>query len=120
MFKKLNDKQRKRLHRKIHIRKSIYGTADRPRMTVYKSGRNLYAQVINDDEGKTLAAISTLEKDFVSLRANVESATKLGEAFGARLKEKNITKVVFDRNGYLYHGVVKALADGTRSAGIVF
>jgi large subunit ribosomal protein L18 len=62
MFKKLNDKQRKRLHRKIHIRKSIYGTAERPRMTVFKRGRNLYVQVINDDEGKTLASISTLEK----------------------------------------------------------
>ena len=120
MVRKLSDKQRKRLHRKIHIRKSVYGTAERPRLTVFKSGRNLYAQVINDDEGKTLAAISTLEKDFVALKANVESATKLGEALGARLKEKNITAVVFDRNGYLYHGVVKALADATRSAGIVF
>ena len=120
MFKKLSDKNRKRLHRKIHIRKSVYGTAERPRLTVYKSGRNLYAQVINDDEGRTLAAISTLEKDFITLKANVESATKLGEALGSRLKEKNITKVVFDRNGYLYHGVVKALADATRSAGIVF
>ena len=119
MLRKLSDKQRKRLHRKIHIRKSVYGTAERPRLTVFKSGRNLYAQVIND-EGKTLAAISTLEKDFVALKANVESATKLGEALGARLKEKNITTVVFDRNGYLYHGVVKALADATRSAGIVF
>ena len=61
MFKKLSDKQRKRLHRKIHIRKSIYGTAERPRMSVYKSGHNLYVQVINDDEGRTLASISTLE-----------------------------------------------------------
>ena len=120
MFKKLNDKDRKRLHRKIHIRKSIYGTAERPRMTVFKSGRNLYVQVINDDEGKTLASISTLEKDFAALKANVEGAAKLGEAFGARLKDKNITTVVFDRNGYLYHGVVKALADATRAAGIVF
>jgi large subunit ribosomal protein L18 len=120
MFKKLNDKQRKRLHRKIHIRKSVYGTAERPRMTVFKSGRNLYVQVINDDEGKTLASISTLEKDFVSLKANVDGAAKLGEALGSRLKEKNITTVVFDRNGYLYHGVVKALADATRAAGIVF
>jgi len=120
MFKKLSDKQRKRLHRKIHIRKSVYGTADRPRMSVFKSGRNLYVQVINDDEGKTLASISTLEKDFVALKANVESATKLGEAMGQRLKDKNITKIVFDRNGYLYHGVVKALADATRKAGIDF
>ena len=120
MFRKLSDKQRRRLHRKIHIRKSIYGTAERPRMTVFRSGRNLYAQVINDDEGKTLAAISTLEKDFIDLKANIASASKLGEAFGVRLKDKNITKIVFDRNGYLYHGVVKALADGTRKAGIEF
>ncbi len=120
MLRKLNDKQRKRLHRKVHIRKSIYGTADRPRMTVFKSGRNLYVQVINDDEGNTLASISSLEKDFAALKPNVEGATKLGEALGARLKDKNITKVVFDRNGYLYHGVVKALADATRSAGIEF
>ncbi len=120
MLKKLNDKQRKRLHRKVHIRKSVYGTAERPRMTVFRSGRNLYVQVINDDEGKTLASISTLEKDFVALRANVDGATKLGEALGARLKDKNITKLVFDRNGYLYHGVVKALADATRKTGIEF
>ncbi|MBP5577559.1 MAG: 50S ribosomal protein L18 [Treponema sp.] len=120
MFKKLSDKQRRRLHRKIHIRKTIYGTAERPRMTVYKSGRNLYVQAINDDEGKTLASISTLENDFIALKANIDSAAKLGEAFGSRLKDKNISKVVFDRNGYLYHGVVKALADATRKAGIEF
>ena len=120
MFTKLSDKQRRRLHRKIHIRKTIYGTAERPRMTVYKSGRNLYVQAINDDEGKTLASISTLEKDFIALKANIDSAAKLGEAFGSRLKDKNISKVVFDRNGYLYHGVVKALADATRKAGIEF
>ena len=89
-------------------------------MTVFKSGRNLYVQVINDDEGKTLASISTLEKDFIALKANIDSAAKLGEAFGSRLKDKNISKVVFDRNGYLYHGVVKALADATRKAGIEF
>ncbi len=120
MLRKMTDKQRRRLHRKIHIRKSVYGTAERPRMSVFRSGRNLYVQVIDDDEGKTLASISTLEKDFVNLRANVASAEKLGEAMGQRLKEKNITKVVFDRNGYLYHGVVKALADATRKVGIDF
>ena len=120
MLKKLNDKDRKRLHRKIHIRKSVYGTAERPRMTVTRSNKNLSIQAINDDEGITLASISTLEKDFAALKPTVEGATKLGAAFGARLKDKTITTVVFDRNGYLYHGVVKALADGTRSAGIVF
>ena len=120
MIRKLNDKDRKRLHRKVHIRKTVYGTAERPRMTVTRSNKNLYVQVVNDDEGKTLAAISTMEKDFASVKPTVEGAAKLGEAFGQRLKEKNITTVVFDRNGYLYHGVVKALADGTRSAGIIF
>ncbi|MCR5386597.1 MAG: 50S ribosomal protein L18 [Treponema sp.] len=120
MFKKLNDKDRKRLHRKIHIRKSVYGTAERPRMTVTRSNKNLFVQVINDDEGKTLASISTMEKEFASLKPTTEGAAKLGEALGARLKDKNITTIVFDRNGYLYHGVVKALAEGTRAAGIQF
>lgn len=120
MLRKMTDKQRKRLHRKVHIRKSIYGTAERPRLTVFKSGRNLYAQVVDDDKGHTLASISTLEKDFVDLKANIASATKLGEALGSRLKDKNITKVVFDRNGYLYHGRVKALADAAREGGLNF
>ncbi|MBN1616418.1 MAG: 50S ribosomal protein L18 [Spirochaetales bacterium] len=120
MFKKLNDKDRKRLKRKIHIRKRLFGTEARPRMTVYRSNSNLSVQVINDDAGVTLAAVSTLEKDLSSLKANIASGTKIGEEIGRRLKEKNITTVVFDRNGYLYHGVVKAIADGARSAGIEF
>jgi len=120
MFKKLNEKDRKRLKRKVHIRKHLHGTADRPRMTVTRSNKNLSVQVIDDDAGVTLAAISTMEKDFAALKPTTTDATKLGEALGARLKEKKITSVVFDRNGYLYHGVVEALAAGTRSAGIVF
>lgn len=126
IFKKMSDKQRKRLHRKIHIRKRVHGTVARPRMTVTRSNKNLYAQVVVDEYdgenkgSKTLAAISTLEKEFAGMKPTIETAEKIGEAFGARLKEKNITTIVFDRNGYLYHGVVKALADGTRKAGIVF
>ena len=120
MLKKLNDKTRKRLHRKIHIRKSVYGTSVRPRLTVTRSNCNLYAQVIDDEKGKTLASVSTLEKEFIELKPTVGDAEKLGEALGKRLVAKNITTVVFDRNGYLYHGVVKALADGTRKAGIIF
>lgn len=120
MFKKLNEKNRRRLHRKVHIRKSVHGTAERPRMTVTRSNKNLFVQVINDDDGRTLASISTLEKEFAALKPTTEGAAKLGEALGARLKDRNITTIVFDRNGYLYHGVVKALADGTRSAGIQF
>lgn len=120
MFKKMSDKIRKRLKRRVHIRKTLRGTAERPRLTVTRSNRSLSMQVIDDDLGVTLVAISTLEKDFSSLKPIVEDATKLGEAMGKRLKDKNIDKVVFDRNGYLYHGVVKALADGTRKAGIEF
>lgn len=120
MVKKLNDKDRKRLKRKIHIRKTLRGSAARPRLTVTRSNTNLYMQAIDDDAGVTLASISTLEKEFASLKPTIEGAEKLGEAMGKRLAEKKITTVVFDRNGYLYHGVVKALADGTRKAGIVF
>ena len=120
MFKKMNDKNRKRLHRKVHIRKSIYGTAERPRMSITRSNKNISVQVIDDDEGKTLASISTLEKEFAALKPNTAGAAKLGEALGVRPKDKKIAKVVFDRNGYLYHGVVKAFADGARKAGIEF
>jgi large subunit ribosomal protein L18 len=114
------DKIRKREKRKVHIRKRIYGTAERPRMTVYKSNRYIYMQAIDDSTGKTLAAASSLEKELKSCERNVEGGAKLGEVMGARLKEKNIAKVVFDRNGYLYHGVVKAMAEGARKAGIEF
>ena len=120
MFKKLNDKDKKRLKRKIHIRKRLHGTAERPRMTVTRSNCNLYMQIIDDDAGKTLASISTLEKEFASLKPNTDGAAKLGEEFGKRILDKNIKTVVFDRNGYLYHGVVKALADGARKAGVEF
>ena len=120
MFKKLNDKDRKRLKRKIHIRKRLHGTAERPRMTVTRSNCNLYMQIIDDDAGKTLASISTLEKEFASLKPNTDGAAKLGEEFGKRILDKNIKTVVFDRNGYLYHGVVKALADCARKAGLEF
>ena len=88
MLKKLNDKTRKRLHRKVHIRKSIYGTANRPRMTVTRSNTNLYVQVIDDDEGKTLASISTLEKEFADLKPNTDGAAKLGDNFLGEFMEK--------------------------------
>ena len=84
MFKRLNDKDRRRLHRKIHIRKSISGTAERPRMTVTRSNKNLSVQVIDDSEGKTLASISTLEKEFAALKPNVEDAAKLNVRFTHR------------------------------------
>jgi len=89
-------------------------------MTVTRSNRSISVQVIDDIKGHTLASASTLEKDFRDIKANVEGAGRLGEAVGKRLLEKNIKTVVFDRNGYLYHGLVKALAEGTRKAGIEF
>ena len=114
------EKDRKRLKRKIHIRKTLNGTPERPRMTVYRSNKSLSIQVIDDTKGNTLASASMLEKDLQNIKMNVAGAGQLGEVMGKRLLEKNIKTVVFDRNGYLYHGLIKALADGTRKAGISF
>jgi large subunit ribosomal protein L18 len=114
------EKDRKRLRRKVHIRKRVSGTTERPRMTVTKSNRSISVQIIDDSKGHTLASVSTLEKDLKAIKATVAGAAQLGEIMGKRLLEKNIKTVVFDRNGYLYHGIVKALADGTRKAGIEF
>ena len=120
MLRKMLEKDRKRLKRKIRIRKRISGTAQRPRMTVTRSNRRLSVQIIDDAKGHTLASASTLEKELQGIKATVAGATELGEIMGKRLLEKNIKSVVFDRNGYLYHGIIKALADGTRKAGIEF
>ena len=120
MLRKMLEKDRKRLKRKIHIRKRISGTPERPRMTVTRSNRRLSVQIIDDTKGHTLASASTLEKELRGIKATVAGGTQLGEIVGKRLLEKNIKTVVFDRNGYLYHGIVKALADATRKAGIQF
>jgi large subunit ribosomal protein L18 len=111
---------RKRDKRKFHIRKRIEGSVERPRLTVFKSNKYLYLQAIDDATGKTLVSASTLEEGLKGVKRNLEGAAKLGEEMGKRLKEKNIAQVVFDRNGYLYHGIIKAMADGTRKAGIQF
>jgi large subunit ribosomal protein L18 len=120
MLRKMIEKDRKRFKRKVHIRKRISGTADRPRMTVFRSNRSLSIQVIDDTKGNTLASASTLEKDLRNIKATVAGAGQLGEIMGKRILEMNIKAVVFDRNGYLYHGVVKAMADGARKAGVLF
>ncbi len=117
---KVSEKSRKRGKRKMHIRKRITGTAERPRISVFRSNRHLYIQAIDDQEGKTLVSASNLENELSELKNSVEAAQKLGEEFGKRLHEKNLKTVVFDRNGYKYHGIVKAVADGTRKAGIEF
>ncbi|MDR1429486.1 MAG: 50S ribosomal protein L18 [Spirochaetaceae bacterium] len=120
MLRKLIEKDRKRLKRKIHIRKRISGTAEKPRMSVTRSNRSMSIQVIDDNKGHTLISASTLEKELRGIKRNTEGAAQLGELMGKRLLEKNIKTVVFDRNGYLYHGIVKAMADGARKAGIEF
>jgi large subunit ribosomal protein L18 len=118
--KEFSDKLRKREQRRTHVRKNIEGTPAKPRMTVFKSNRYLYVQVIDDAAGTTLASASTLEESLKGIKRNIEGAAKLGEEIGKRLKEKNVGVVVFDRNGYKYHGIVKAIADGARKAGIAF
>ena len=117
-MKKIIDKTRKRLKRKASIRKRIHGTPERPRMTVYKSNRHTYVQAIDDLAGATIAAASNLEKDQRGIANKTAALEKLGQLIGERLKAKNITAAVFDRNGYRYHGKVKAVADGARKAGI--
>ncbi|MDR0644549.1 MAG: 50S ribosomal protein L18 [Treponema sp.] len=120
MLRKMPDKDRKRLKRKIHIRKTIFGTQEKPRLTVIRSNKHLSIQAVDDNKGHTLTAISTLEKDLRSIKPTVEGGAQLGEIMGKRLLEQNIKTVVFDRNGYLYHGVIKAMADGVRKAGVQF
>jgi len=110
-----------RARRKRRVRKKVHGTADRPRMTVSKSNKHIYVQVIDDDQGVTLASASTLVGDVRSAFGDLkkkDAATKVGEAAAVACKAAKITKVVFDRNGYPYTGRVAAVADGARSGGI--
>ena len=118
-----NDIQLRRDKVKARIRGRVSGTPERPRLTIYKSLKRIYVQAVDDTQGITLAAASSLEKDLRgSLKngANIEAAKAVGASIAARLKEKGITAVVFDRNGYVYHGRVKALADSAREAGLQF
>ena len=117
---RLEAKKKRRLRRKIHIRKKISGTEEIPRMSVYRSNRYLYIQAIDDHHGYTLAAASNIEKDLREIKSTSADAERLGQVMGKRLREKKIARVVFDRNGYSYHGVVKSIADGARKAGIQF
>ena len=114
---------RKQIRDRIHkrIRKRVSGTAERPRLAVHFSGRHVYAQVIDDEAGRTLAAAGTREAGLVSKpAANVAAATSVGKAVAERLLAKNVDKVVFDRGGAIYHGKVKALADAARESGLKF
>ncbi len=112
-----------RLRRKERVRKKVVGTDARPRVCVYRSNKHIYAQVISDHQGRTLAAVSTLAKDLAETtkqNKGVESAKQVGLALAKACKEKNITRVVFDRNGFLFHGQVRAVAEGAREGGLEF
>jgi large subunit ribosomal protein L18 len=109
---------RERIHQRI--RRKVRGTAERPRLAVFRSVAHIYAQVIDDSQGRTLVAASSVEKSGKTNGGNVAAAKAIGKAVAERAREKGIRQVVFDRGGYLYHGRVKALADAARAAGLEF
>lgn len=119
---KTNSKITARAKRVSRIRKKISGTDERPRLTVFKSNKHIYAQIIDDVQHKTLVAMSTVEKDFESgdEKGKQGAAKIVGKTIAERAKAKGIEKVVFDRSGYLYHGRVKSLSDGAREGGLQF
>ncbi|MCX7908572.1 MAG: 50S ribosomal protein L18 [Ignavibacteria bacterium] len=121
---RLELKKIRRRRRKLRVRKKIFGTSERPRLTVYRSLKHIYCQVINDEIGHTLVACSTLDKDVRGLikedMKKVEVAKIVGKVLAEKATKVGIEKVAFDRNGYLYHGRVKALAEGAREGGLKF
>ena len=119
MVSKVN-KNAMRLKRHIRVRGKISGTPECPRLNVFRSNANIYAQIIDDVNGVTLVSANTLEKDFEGATGNIEAAKKVGAVLAERAKAKGIEEVVFDRGGYIYHGRVAALAEGAREAGLKF
>ena len=109
-----------RMKRHSRVRSKISGTPERPRLSVFRSENNIYAQIIDDVAGSTLVSASTVEKGFEGNGGNVEAAKKIGALVAERALKKGIEEVVFDRGGYIYHGRVQALADGAREAGLKF
>jgi len=117
MIRKISkDEIRQRIH--TRIRRKVRGTTERPRLAVFRSVAHIYAQVIDDAKGVTIVAASSSEKDSTGTGGNVAAAKEIGKRVAERAKEKGITRVVFDRGGYLYHGRIKALADAAREAGL--
>ena len=119
MVKKI-DKNAQRMKRHIRVRGKISGTPERPRLNVFRSNANIYAQIIDDVNGVTLASASTLDKAFEGAAGNCEAAKKVGLMVAERAAEKGIKAVVFDRGGYIFHGRVAALAEGAREGGLEF
>ena len=119
----MNIRQQARLKRKKRIRKKIHGTTQRPRLSVFRSARHIYAQVIDDTAGRTLTAASTVDqqaKDAPKFKNKVAAANFIGKLVGERALNQGIKEVVFDRNGFLYHGRVESLSKGARKAGLIF
>ena len=114
------DSNKARLQRHKRVRAKISGTAERPRLDVFRSAKNIYAQVIDDVAGVTLVSASTAEKSFTEYGGNKEAAKKVGAAIAKRAADKGIAEVVFDRGGYIYHGRVKELAEAAREGGLKF
>ena len=119
MITKTNRKL-ERTRRHARVRRKISGTAERPRLCVYRSNTNLYVQIIDDVAGNTLVSASTLDKEVKTKYANKEAAKEVGALIAKRALEKNIKDVVFDRGGYIYHGVIKELAEAARNGGLNF
>ena len=117
---KIKDSNKARLTRHKRVRGKISGTPEIPRLNVFRSRSNIYAQIIDDVNGVTLAAAASNEKDFGEATGNCEGARKVGQLIAKRAEEKGIKEVVFDRGGYVYHGRVKALAEGGREGGLQF
>ncbi len=124
MSVKVYDKRNVRMRKKKHIRKNVSGTTDRPRLVVFRSLKHIYAQLIDDTAEKTLLTVSSLSKDLKESLAEAKTKTDVAKIIGLNIAERakkiKIEKVIFDRSGYLYHGRVKALADGAREGGLKF
>lgn len=118
----IEDKNKARKHRKIRIRKKISGSPERPRMVVFRSNNHIYVQLVDDTKGQTLLSASTLAMSRIdsAIRGNKDGCEKVGQEIAKLAKEKNIVNVVFDRNGYIYHGRIKAVAEGARKGGLEF
>ena len=114
------DSNKARLIRHRRVRGKISGTAARPRLSVFRSAKHIYAQIIDDVNGVTIVSASSMDKEFEGLGSNKEAAKKVGEAVAKKALEKGVEEVVFDRSGYIYHGRIQALADGAREGGLKF
>lgn len=123
MAEKTNPREVARLKRKKRIRRKVEGTQERPRLTVFRSDKHIYAQIVNDENGATLVSASTLSPDYKEMeqiKGKVAAAKRVGELVAQKALDKGIAKVVFDRNGFIYHGRIQALADAARQKGLDF